>query len=242
MPSTFLADHANCERKASALAMGMVAKYPDRPAILPGLINVAREELEHFEAVYKVMCHRGIALSRDAQDPYVNQLIDEMRHGRDERLLDRLVVAALVEMRGAERFGLIANALEDPTSNPFTNDFTNLSASTDTYLCISPGSVLMTTRFSRAPTILPRWRVKSCRGPNTTGVALASSRTNDHRLPRQLERIPATALNQVVVNWDVYPRLEALKTLLSEAIEEAKCFVFRCLPFPYRSPGPRACG
>ena len=116
---TFLADHANCERKASALAMGMVAKYPDRPAILPGLISVAREELEHFEAVYKVMCQRGIPLSRDTQDPYVNQLIDEMRHGRDERLLDRLVVAALVEMRGAERFGLIASALEDPDLQPF---------------------------------------------------------------------------------------------------------------------------
>jgi len=48
----FLIDHANCERKASAMAMGLIAKYPDRKEIIPELIETAIEELEHFRDVY----------------------------------------------------------------------------------------------------------------------------------------------------------------------------------------------
>ncbi len=105
-----LADHANCERKASAMAMSMVMKYPDRTDILPDLIAVAREELDHFEQVYAVMCERGQRLSGDRQDPYVVALLKLMRQGRDERFLDRLLIASVIECRGAERFRLIAES------------------------------------------------------------------------------------------------------------------------------------
>lgn len=110
----FLQDHANCERKASALAMSMVVKHPDRPLIIPTLISIAREELEHFEMVYNLMKTRDLPLIKDEQDPYVNALLTCLRHGRDERLLDRLLVFSLVECRGAERFGILARALDDP--------------------------------------------------------------------------------------------------------------------------------
>jgi tRNA-(ms[2]io[6]A)-hydroxylase len=110
---TFLADHANCERKASALAMSLVVKYPQRTAIIAPLIAIAREELEHFEQVYEVMCARGVAIARDEPDPYVNALGALMQHGRDERLLDRLLVSSIVECRGAERFRIVAEALVD---------------------------------------------------------------------------------------------------------------------------------
>jgi tRNA-(ms[2]io[6]A)-hydroxylase len=110
---TFLADHANCERKASALAMSLVVKYPQRTEITAPLIAIAREELEHFEQVYEVMCKRGVALAKDEPDPYVNALGAQMRHGRDERLLDRLLVSSVVECRGAERFRIVAEALTD---------------------------------------------------------------------------------------------------------------------------------
>jgi tRNA-(ms[2]io[6]A)-hydroxylase len=110
---TFLADHANCERKASALAMSLVVKYPQRTAIIAPLIAIAREELEHFEQVYEVMCARGVTIARDEPDPYVNALGALMRHGRDERLLDRLLVSSIVECRGAERFRIVAQALVD---------------------------------------------------------------------------------------------------------------------------------
>lgn len=110
----FLQDHANCERKASALAMSLVAKYPDRTRIIPQLIDLAQEELLHFGQVYELMEKRGLPLARDERDPYVNRLLELQRHGRDERFIDRMLLSSLIECRGAERFGIIAAALDDP--------------------------------------------------------------------------------------------------------------------------------
>ena len=118
----FLVDHASCERKAMAYAMSCVVKYPDRKAIIPDLLDVAREELEHFRDVFMLMQQRGLELAADSPDPYVNQLIQLCRHGRDERLLDRLLVASVIETRGAERFRLISEALADPELKAFYRD------------------------------------------------------------------------------------------------------------------------
>ena len=115
----FLQDHANCERKASALAMSLVVKHPDRRLIIPQLIDLAVEELEHFGQVYGVMQRRGVPLAKDIQDPYVNALMALMRHGREDRFLDRMLVSSIVECRGAERFGIIAGALQDPDLKSF---------------------------------------------------------------------------------------------------------------------------
>jgi len=115
----FIQDHANCERKASALAMSLVVKHPDRTRIVPTLIALAQEELEHFRQVYALMAARGLALVKDTQDPYVNQLVTCMRHGREPRFLDRLLISSLIECRGAERFGIIAKALEDASLKAF---------------------------------------------------------------------------------------------------------------------------
>ena len=87
----FLQDHANCERKASALAMSLVVKYPDRTRILPALIDLALEELEHFRQVYELMARRNLTLTKDTNDPYVLELTKLMRHGRDERFVDRML-------------------------------------------------------------------------------------------------------------------------------------------------------
>lgn len=111
----FLIDHANCERKASALAMSLVVKYPDRREILDSLIELAQEELQHFRQVYKILEQRGLSLARDEPDPYVNQLLSVARHGREERFIDRMLISSIVECRGAERFGMLARALKaDP--------------------------------------------------------------------------------------------------------------------------------
>ncbi|MDX8413714.1 MAG: tRNA-(ms[2]io[6]A)-hydroxylase [Mariprofundales bacterium] len=112
----FLADHANCERKASALAMSLIVRFPDRQKIIQPLIDLAMEELEHFRQVYAVMAARGVALVGDTPDPYVKQLLQAMRHGREERFIDTLLVSSLIECRGAERFRLIADALKPSDS------------------------------------------------------------------------------------------------------------------------------
>ena len=116
----FLQDHADCERKASAMAMSFVAKYPDRKEIIPELIETGIEELEHFQQVYKLMASRGIPLLHSiGEDPYLKQLIKLCHSGRDERFMDRLLIASVVETRGAERFKLVAENLEDPELKQF---------------------------------------------------------------------------------------------------------------------------
>ncbi|TDI66100.1 MAG: tRNA-(ms[2]io[6]A)-hydroxylase, partial [Bacteroidetes bacterium] len=118
----FLQDHANCERKASAMAMSFVAKFPDRVEIIPELIETAIEELEHFQSVYEIMMRRGVLLpAQMGKDHYVQQLVDQCRSGREERFLDRLLLASIVECRGAERFKLVYETLEDKELKIFYN-------------------------------------------------------------------------------------------------------------------------
>jgi tRNA 2-(methylsulfanyl)-N6-isopentenyladenosine37 hydroxylase len=110
----FLQDHADCERKASAMAMSFVAKYPDRVEIIPELIETGVEELEHFRRVYVHMAKRGIRLAREMQqDPYITALIKLCHTDPINRFLDRLLLASIIECRGAERFRLVCNAIEN---------------------------------------------------------------------------------------------------------------------------------
>lgn len=117
---SFLQDHADCERKASSMAMSLVAKYPDRKEILPELIETGIEELEHFQQVYAIMEKRGLSLNHSiGGDPYVQALVKKCHSGILERFLDRLLIASVVETRGAERFRLVSEALEDPELKRF---------------------------------------------------------------------------------------------------------------------------
>lgn len=112
---SFLQDHADCERKASAMATSMIAKYPEKEAIIPDMIATAIEELEHFQQVFQLMQSRGVGLNQDMkEDPYIKQLMP-LTHGgtQESRFLSRLLMGSVVECRGFERFKMIAEALED---------------------------------------------------------------------------------------------------------------------------------
>jgi tRNA 2-(methylsulfanyl)-N6-isopentenyladenosine37 hydroxylase len=116
----FLQDHADCERKANGMMMSLVAKYPDRVEIIGDLIETALEEMEHFRDVYLLMQSRGIQLENPfAEDPYIKGLMNFVRHGRDERFLDRLLLSSLFETRGAERFRLIWEKLPEGEPKKF---------------------------------------------------------------------------------------------------------------------------
>lgn len=118
--NSFLQDHADCERKASATAMSLVAKYPNRTEIIPELIETAVEELEHFQQVYKIMESRGVQLAHSIhEDLYIKALMKAQHDGLEERFLDRLLIASVVETRGAERFKLVADHMEDEELNKF---------------------------------------------------------------------------------------------------------------------------
>lgn len=115
----FLPDHAAAEKKASSMAMTMVSHYPDRQALVIAMVDLALEELAHFRSVVRIMNERGLTLQPDEKDPYVNALRRYCRQDSEDYLLDRLLVAAIVEARGAERFGMLAEALPDGELKPF---------------------------------------------------------------------------------------------------------------------------
>ena len=45
------------------------------------------------------------------EDPYIKKLLILCRSGREERFMDRLLLASIIECRGAERFRLVYEAL-----------------------------------------------------------------------------------------------------------------------------------
>jgi tRNA-(ms[2]io[6]A)-hydroxylase len=109
---TFLLDHALCERKASAMGLSLVAKYPDRSEILDPLIAFAREELEHFHIMFRIIHARGLRLPDDTKDAYVNGLMEWTdRSDSNALFLDRLLIPGIVEARGCERLQLVSEAL-----------------------------------------------------------------------------------------------------------------------------------
>lgn len=107
----FLIDHAAAEKKASGMAIAMLSHYPDKPDIVTAMIDLSLEEMTHFREVVKILHQRGLQLAADSKDPYVNALRKHMRSGTEVYLLDRLLIGSIVEARGCERFGLIAEAL-----------------------------------------------------------------------------------------------------------------------------------
>lgn len=109
-----LLDHAHCEQKAAGTAVTLLFRYPDRPALQAPLSALAREELGHFEQVLRRIESRGGRFRPQRASPYAGLLHREIRPCEPERLLDTLLVCALIEARSCERFGLLAEAVPDP--------------------------------------------------------------------------------------------------------------------------------
>ncbi len=107
----FLQDHASCEKKASGMALSLASHYPDKLALVNAMVDLAVEELSHYREVVRLLARRGLTIAPDTRDAYVRQLNALVRHGTANYLLDRLLVASIIERRGNERFGLIAEAL-----------------------------------------------------------------------------------------------------------------------------------
>ena len=116
---TFLIDHAACERKAAAVATSMICHYPDRNRLVAEMADLAAEEMGHFRQVIKLIHARGLSLTADTKDPYINAFRKHVRNGKNEYLLDRLLVAGLVEARGTERFSLIAKHITEAKLKQF---------------------------------------------------------------------------------------------------------------------------
>jgi len=79
-----------------------------------GRIETAVEELDHFRQVYVHMAKRGIRLAKEmTEDRYIRSLLDLCHSDPLNRFLDRLLLASIIECRGAERFHLVWQAIEN---------------------------------------------------------------------------------------------------------------------------------
>ena len=109
---TLLIDHANCEKKAAATALALMHRYTDNPVLLNKMSRLAREELRHFEQVIKIMAARDITYEPLSASRYAQGLHKGVRRQEPGRLIDTLIVGALIEARSCERFARLAPELD----------------------------------------------------------------------------------------------------------------------------------
>ena len=108
-----LLDHANCELKAASTALGFLYRYPDRTKLAQRMSRLAREELCHFEQVRSIMADMDVPFERLTASRYAGVLRDAVRDEEPHKLLDLLLVGALIEARSCERFAALAPHLPD---------------------------------------------------------------------------------------------------------------------------------
>ena len=109
---TLLIDHANCEKKAAATALSLMHRYTDNPVLLNKMSRLAREELRHFEQVIKIMAARDVTYEPLSASRYAQGLHKGVRRQESGRLIDTLIVGALIEARSCERFARLAPELD----------------------------------------------------------------------------------------------------------------------------------
>jgi tRNA-(ms[2]io[6]A)-hydroxylase len=108
-----LQEQAQLEKKAAAAASTLLFRLPMDLGSHRALSRLAREELVHFERTLRLLEQRGIALASVEPGPYAERLKAAMLRTMPERLLDELLIAALIEARSHERMALLADALLD---------------------------------------------------------------------------------------------------------------------------------
>ncbi len=107
-----LIDHANCEKKAASTALNLMYRYVEVPQLLQKLSRLAREELRHFEQVHALMIKRGIKYPQLTASRYAGELRDRVSKHEPDRLIDTLIVGAVIEARSCERFSALAPHLD----------------------------------------------------------------------------------------------------------------------------------
>ncbi|MEZ5550440.1 MAG: tRNA-(ms[2]io[6]A)-hydroxylase [Pseudomonadales bacterium] len=108
-----LIDHANCEKKAAGSALSLLYRYVEHPELMSALSKLAREELRHFEQVCEHLAARKIPYRHLSSSRYVASLRSHIRTHEPWRLIDTLLVCAVVEARSCERFLSLAGVLPE---------------------------------------------------------------------------------------------------------------------------------
>lgn len=116
-----LTDHAFCEQKAATNAITIVVQYPEYTDLVDAMLELAKEELTHFQQVHEKIKERGFTLGRERKDEYVNELASFMRKGyrRNIVLIDKLLFGAMIEARSCERFKVLSENIKDEDLKKF---------------------------------------------------------------------------------------------------------------------------
>lgn len=119
-----LTDHAFCEQKAASSAISFIVVYPELTELVDAMAALAREEMEHFQMVHEKLKERGLTLGRERKDDYVNELhkFFASGSGRKVGLINKLLMAAMIEARSCERFRLLSEHISDKTLSDFYRD------------------------------------------------------------------------------------------------------------------------
>ena len=114
-----LLDHSHCERKAAGVAINLMFRYPAHEKLVRQLTAIAQEELQHFDQVNQWLEKRQIPLAPLNSPPYFSKLKSQIRHAEPDRLVDSLLISAIIEARSHERLGLIGEHCSDPALAKF---------------------------------------------------------------------------------------------------------------------------
>jgi tRNA 2-(methylsulfanyl)-N6-isopentenyladenosine37 hydroxylase len=120
-----LTDHAFCEQKAATQCITLIQRYPEKIALVNALAPIVTEEWGHFRMVWAEMKKRGYTLGKQRKDDYVNLLLQNEPKGiaREDVLLHKLMICALIEARSCERFRLLSENLEEEALRRFYYKF-----------------------------------------------------------------------------------------------------------------------
>lgn len=110
-----LIDHAYCEQKAASSCISLIIQHPDRDKLVEALTPVVKEEWEHFERVLAELKKRGYSLGPQRKDEYVDELTKFIKKGgsREQHLVEKLLLNALIEARSCERFKMLWKNIPD---------------------------------------------------------------------------------------------------------------------------------
>jgi tRNA-(ms[2]io[6]A)-hydroxylase len=119
-----LIDHAYCEQKAASSCISLIVQYPEREKLVEALTPVVAEEWNHFERVLAELKKRGFALGQQRRDEYVLALDKFMKRGgsREQQLVEKLLMNALIEARSCERFKILWKNIGDKELSEFYHE------------------------------------------------------------------------------------------------------------------------
>lgn len=120
-----LTDHAYCEQKAATSCISLIQQFPDKEEMVRELAPIVTEEWGHFRMVLSELDKRDLKLGRQRKDQYVNKLLAFQKKGgsREDRLLEKLLVCALIEARSCERFRLLSLHIAEDELKEFYHKF-----------------------------------------------------------------------------------------------------------------------